>query len=301
MKSPIYHTRKVTIVGAGAVGSTFAYALMQAGIAEEIAILDKDTDQAEGQVLDLAHGLQFTPQVSIHTATSEDYADSQVIVITAGAKQKPDESRLNLLKRNRTIIQSIMDDIMAQNSQAIVVIIGSGTVLDSARFRYLLGKHCGVNSQNVHSYILGEHGDSEVAAWSLTHIGGVPMNDYCKLCGQCGGKWREHREDIAEQVRQSAYHIIGYKGATYFAVGLALVRIVQSILRNEHSVLTVSIRLQGEYDIDNVTLSVPCLVAAGGIERIIDSDLADNELEALKKSAVVLRKTLDDLDGASPE
>jgi L-lactate dehydrogenase len=324
MKSPIYHTRKVTIVGAGAVGSTFAYALMQAGIAEEIAILDKDTDQAEGQVLDLAHGLQFTPQVSIHTATPEDYADSQVIVITAGAKQKPDESRLNLLKRNRTIIQSIMDDIMAQNSQAIVVIvsnpvdilthialehsgwpreriIGSGTVLDSARFRYLLGKHCGVNSQNVHSYILGEHGDSEVAAWSLTHIGGVPMNDYCKLCGQCGGKWREHREDIAEQVRQSAYHIIGYKGATYFAVGLALVRIVQSILRNEHSVLTVSIRLQGEYDIDNVTLSVPCLVAAGGIERIIDSDLADNELEALKKSAAVLRKKLDDLDGASPE
>ncbi len=318
-----YRSRKIAIVGAGAVGSTFAYALMQAGVAEDIALIDQNSDLAAGQVLDLAHGLPFTPSVSIHPGTREDYADSQVIVITAGAKQKPDESRLNLLKRNRAIMQSIMSDIVDSGSRAVVVVvsnpvdilthiarehsgwprervIGSGTVLDSARFRYLLGEHCGVNTQNVHSYILGEHGDSEVAAWSLTHIGGVPMDDYCSICGKCGGDWRDHRRAIAKKVRESAYHIIGYKGATFFAVGLALVRIVRGILRNENSVLTVSVGLEGEYGIKDVTLSVPCIVGGGGIQRIIAAELADDELVGLQKSASVLKKTLNDLtDGAT--
>ncbi len=313
-----WQSRKVVVVGAGAVGSTFAYALMQAGIAEEIAILDLNREHAEGQVLDLAHGLPFTNPVSIRLGTPEDYADAQVVVVTAGAKQKPGESRLDLLRRNAAIMRQIMAEIVERQSQAIVLVvsnpvdiltqvaldacdrsrlrvIGSGTVLDSIRFRYLLGLHCGVNSQNVHSYILGEHGDSELAAWSMTHIGGVRMDDYCRVCQKCAGDSEQQRKRIAEEVKNSAYHIINYKGATWFAVGLALVRIVRAILRNERSVLTVSTRLEGEYGISGVCLSVPCIVGSRGIEEIIVANLADSEQEALENSAAILRKSLDEL------
>ncbi len=313
-----WQSRKVAIVGAGAVGSTFAYALMQAGVADEIAILDVNREHAEGQVLDLAHGLPFTNPVSIRVGEPKDYADAQVIAITAGAKQKPGESRLGLLKRNAAIIRQIMADIVEQQSEAIVLVvsnpvdiltqvaldacdqsrqrvIGSGTVLDSIRFRYLLGLHCGVNNQNVHSYILGEHGDSELAAWSMTHIGGVRMDDYCRACQKCGDDSEQQRQRIAEEVKNSAYHIINYKGATWFAVGLALVRIVRAILRNERSVLTVSTRLEGEYGLNDVCLSVPCIVGSGGIEEIIVAKLAKNEQKALKNSAAVLRKSLAEL------
>lgn len=312
------NARKVVVVGAGDVGASFAYALAQDGVASEIALIDARPEQAEGQALDLAHGLPFLTPVNIHAGDSSDYANADVIVITAGSKQKPGESRLNLLARNVAIMKSIMDDIMAQNSPAVIVVVsnpvdiltyvaqqhngwsrsrilGSGTVLDSSRFRYLLSRHCGVDVRNMHAYILGEHGDSEIAAWSMTHVGGMPMSDYCAICGECDD-WQTVREAIVEQVRRSAYHIIDYKGSTCYGIGLALVRIVGAILRDEHSVLTVSCRLDGEYGLRDVCLSVPCIVSRKGVQRIIAGNLTEAEKEGLAKSAAVLRATLDELN-----
>ena len=313
-------TRKVVIVGAGDVGASFAYALAPSGLAESIALVDLNTDLAKGQALDLAHGLPFLPPVDIHAGTAEDYADAAVIVITAGAKQRPGESRLDLLGRNAAIISGIMDEIVAHGSPAIVVVVsnpvdilthvalrrsgwprqrvfGSGTVLDSARFRYLLSRHCRVDARNVHAYILGEHGDSEVAAWSMTHVAGMPIADYCAVCGRCGG-WEQAKEEIVKQVRDSAYHIIGYKGSTCYGIGLALVRIVGAVLRNERSVLSVSGLMDGAFGLRDVTLSVPCIVGAQGIEQIVTGRLTDEEMVALHQSAAVLRQTLAALDAS---
>ncbi|NLF86775.1 MAG: L-lactate dehydrogenase [Lentisphaerae bacterium] len=313
-------TRKVVIVGAGDVGASFAYALAPSGLAESIALVDLNTDLAKGQALDLAHGLPFLPPVDIHAGTAEDYADAAVIVITAGAKQRPDESRLDLLGRNAAIISGIMDEIVAHGSPAIVVVVsnpvdilthvalrrsgwprqrvfGSGTVLDSARFRYLLSRHCRVDARNVHAYILGEHGDSEVAAWSMTHVAGMPIADYCAVCGRCGG-WEQAKEEIVKQVRDSAYHIIGYKGSTCYGIGLALVRIVGAVLRNERSVLSVSGLMDGAFGLRDVCLSVPCIVGAQGIEQIVTGRLTDEEMAALHQSAAVLRQTLAALDAS---
>ena len=313
-------TRKVVIVGAGDVGASFAYALAPSGLAESIALVDLNTDLAKGQALDLAHGLPFLPPVDIHAGTAEDYADAAVIVITAGAKQRPGESRLDLLGRNAAIVSEIMDAIVVSGSRAAVVIVtnpvdilthvalrrsgwprqrvfGSGTVLDSARFRYLLSRHCRVDARNVHAYILGEHGDSEVAAWSMTHVAGMPIADYCAVCGRCGG-WEQAKEEIVKQVRDSAYHIIGYKGSTCYGIGLALVRIVGAVLRNERSVLSVSSLMDGAFGLRDVTLSVPCIVGAQGIEQIVTGRLTDEEMVALHQSAAVLRQTLAALDAS---
>jgi L-lactate dehydrogenase len=309
--------RKVVIVGAGDVGSTFAYALAQSGLAEEIALIDKNRDFAKGQVLDLAHGNPFFPTVKIKEGSSTDYRDAHVIIIAAGSKQRPGESRLDLLHRNASIMREIVKDIVKNESGATVVVVsnpvdiltyvalkestwerarilGSGTVLDSARFRYLLSHHCKVDVHNVHAYILGEHGDSEFVAWSLAHVAGMSMNDYCPICGGCED-WRTEREKILEAVRKSAYHIINYKGATYFAVGLALTRIVGAILRNERSVLTVSTLLNGEYGVKDVCLSVPGIMTQRGVERIIEGSLSPQESESLRHSASVLRKVIAEL------
>jgi L-lactate dehydrogenase len=307
----------VVIVGAGAVGSTFAYTLAQNGLADEIALIDLNRELAEGQVLDLVHGLPFLPTVEIYQGEKSDYTDAHVIVITAGAKQRAGESRLDLLQRNATIIESTVDDIVGQHSQAVIVVvsnpvdvltyvaqersgwprgrvIGSGTVLDSARFRYLLSHHCGIDVHNVHAYVLGEHGDSELAAWSMTHLAGIPIDEYCRICGRCSD-WMAERREMEKAVRRSAYHIIDYKGATYFAVGLALVRIVGAILRNQRSVLTVSTVLDGEYGLANVSLSVPSIVSQSGVERILEADLSPEEQEALSRSASVLRDAIVEL------
>jgi len=307
-------TRKVVVVGAGDVGASFSYALLQSGTAESIVLIDARKELAEGQALDLAQGLPFVPTTVVRAGSADDYADASVIVITAGSKQKPGEPRLNLLARNTHIIGQIMDEIKAHKSQAIIVvtsnpvdvltyaaikrtgwprsrIMGSGTVLDSARFRYLLSKHCGVDVRNVHAYILGEHGDSEVPAWSMTNLAGMAMDDYCPACHKCGD-WGKEKNRIVTEVRDSAYHIIAAKGSTCFAIGLALVRIVEAILRNEHSVLTVSTLLDGEYGLNDVCLSVPCIVSQTGVERIIEGKLTDGERAALHSSASVIKKSL---------
>jgi len=311
---PNWKSRKVVVVGAGAVGSTFAYALAQKGLAEEIDLIDASHDFAEGQALDLAHGLPYYPPVQIRVGEKQDYGDAQVIVITAGAKQAPGETRLALVKKNAAIIGSIVDEIVEQDSQAVILVasnpvdiltyvalkrsgwpkgrvIGSGTVLDSARFRYLLSQHCEVDVSNVHAYFLGEHGDSEFPAWSMTHIAGVAIDDYCPLCNKCQA-WQAEREKITQTVKESAYHIINSKGATYFAIGMALVRIVGTILQDQRSVLPVSTFLDGEYGLHNVCLGVPCVVGQGGVKQIVDAPLLPDEETALSKSAFILQDVL---------
>jgi L-lactate dehydrogenase len=314
----LWKSRKVVIVGSGAVGSTFAYALAQKGLAEQICLLDANPEYAEGQALDLAHGLPFYPSVQIRAGDSRDFADAQVIVITAGAKQAPGESRLNLLQKNAAIIETIVDEIVAYQSQAVLLVasnpvdiltqvalkrsgwtknrvIGSGTVLDSARFRYLISQHCKVDVGNVHAYILGEHGDSEVAAWSMTHVAGVPIDRYCPQCSSCID-WKGERERIFREVKESAYHIINYKGSTYFGIGMSLVRIVGTILQDQNSVLTVSTYLEGEYGLKEVCLGIPSIVGQGGVKRIVQTELYPEEQSALIHSAQTLKNNIASLD-----
>jgi L-lactate dehydrogenase len=316
-----WRERKVVIVGAGAVGSTFAYALAQTGFADIIVLLDQNQELMKGQVLDLKHGLPFSPTIIIREGSQADYHDAHVIVITAGAKQQPGESRLTLLKKNIPIIEHIALDIAAESSQAVIVVVsnpvdlltyeiikkldplqgrvfGSGTFLDSARFRYLLSQHCGIDVHNVHAYILGEHGDSEFAPWSMTHIAGMPIDQYCLICNKCDDLKKEQQK-IEDEVRDSAYHVIDYKGSTNFAIGLALVQIVAAIIRDQHSVLTVSTLLNGEYGLYDVCISVPCILSRYGVERIIEERLTEDELQALVHSAHVLRKTYEEVHNVS--
>jgi len=308
--------RKVVVVGAGAVGATYCYALAQSGLADEIIIIDKNEDLADGQVSDLVHGQPFFPTVGIRRGSKADYTNANLIVITAGAAQKPGETRLDLMKKNVAIVGSIAEDIATQDSHGVMLIvtnpvdvltyvaikrsgwernrvIGSGTVLDSARFRHFVSHHCNVDVHNVHAYILGEHGDSELAAWSMTHIGGISIDNYCPMCGGCEG-WQAERKNIEQKVRESAYHIINAKGSTHFAVGLALVKISSSVLRKQNSLLTVSAMVDGEYGLRDVCLSVPCVISDIGIARIIDSKLADEEMKLLHNSAAVLRQAIEE-------
>ncbi|MEN6617337.1 MAG: L-lactate dehydrogenase [Syntrophorhabdus sp.] len=306
--------RKVVVIGAGAVGSTFCFALAQSGLADEIVVVDNNEKLAQGQVLDLAHGQSFFPTVFIRTGDKTDYRDAKVIVITAGKAQRPGETRLELVNGNALIVASVMKNIVEQKSDAVVVvvsnpvdlmtwvalkssgwdkgrIIGSGTVLDSARLRYLLSTFCDVDVHNVHGYVLGEHGDSEFIAWSMTNLAGIQIDTYCPMCGRCSD-WGRERSLMQENVRNSAYHIIDYKGATYFAVSLALVMITGAILRGQMSVLTVSTMLQGEFGINDVCLSVPSIISTQGVQKIIKSPLPDVEFEALKQSADSLKSVI---------
>jgi L-lactate dehydrogenase len=260
--------------------------------------------------------LPYYPPVQISVGNKKDYANASVIVITAGAKQNPGETRLDLLQKNASMVEAIVDDIVTENSQAILVVatnpvdvltyvalkrsgwpkgrvIGSGTVLDSARFRYLISQYCNVDVGNVHAYILGEHGDSELPAWSLTHVAGIPIDEYGPKYGS--GDWSAERERIVREVKESAYHIINYKGATYYAIGMALVRIVGAILQDQDSVLTVSTLLDGEYGIRDVCLGIPCVVGQRGVMKIVEAALSTEEEKALQRSAATLREALKNL------
>lgn len=312
MKS--HTSNKVVIIGAGYVGSTTAYTLMQSGLVSELALIDIDVKKAEGEVMDLNHCLSFTKPMTIKVGSYKDCKDADLIIMTAGPSIQPGGTRLDLAKQNAKIMSSIMHEIVQHTTEAIILvatnpvdiltqiavesvgydpkkIIGSGTVLDSARFRYILSQHCKVDARNVHGYILGEHGDSEVAAWSLTNIAGAPLDDYCIHCQEtCQGI---DKVDILNQVKNAGYHIIDRKVATYYGVSTAIKRIAEAILRNEHSILTVSSLLQGEYGIDNIAMSVPTIVSSAGIHQIVELKLSLEESALLKKSGDVLKGILD--------
>lgn len=308
---------KVAIVGAGDVGSTTAYTLMQTGVASEIALIDIDREKAEGEEMDLSHGSAFVKPVDIYAGTYEDCWDADVVVITAGASQKPGETRLELLERNVDIFQDMVPQITEQISPETVLlvvtnpvdvlayvtwqvsdlpyerVIGSGTTLDTARFKQVLGEYCDVATQNVHAYVIGEHGDSEVAVWSSAHLAGVSFDEYCEMTARDSDD--ETKADITEEVRGAAYEIIEKKGATYYAIGLAAADIVEALIRDEDTIMTVSTLMQGQYGLEDVYLSLPCVVNRQGIRNVLELGLTDEEHEQLQKSASVLQGTLDDL------
>lgn len=307
--------KKVAIVGSGFVGSTTAYTLMLSGLVSEIILVDVNKDKAEGEVMDMNHGMPFVRPVRIYSGEYSDCTDSEIVIITAGAGQKPGETRLDLVHKNAAIFKSIISEITKYNKDCILLVvtnpvdiltyvtlkksgfpknkvIGSGTVLDTARFRYLLGEHVSVDSRNVHAYIIGEHGDTEVPAWSITNIAGIPMDNYCGTFNQCDSM---SKLTIYENVKNAAYKIIERKGATYYAIALAVRRIVEAILRDENSILTVSSLIEGHYGLSDVVLSLPTVVNKNGIDRIIDLPLNESEQDALIKSGNSLKEVIKEL------
>jgi L-lactate dehydrogenase len=267
-------------------------------------------------VLDLNHGLFFAPPVKIHAGNYDDCRGAGVVVITAGASQKPGQSRLDLVGANVGIVRSVMHEVAVRTRDAVVVVVtnpvdvltyfaisasdlpeervmGSGTVLDSARLRYLLGQIYRVDERNIHAYVAGEHGDSEVCLWSTAQIGAMKLDEFCQTCHDRGA--RLDKDAVQQRVRDSAYHVIESKGATYYAVSLALERIVGAILRNERSVLPVSAMVRGLYGIEDVCLSVPRVVGAEGAGDAMVAGLDDDEVRGLQQSAVALRSVIDEV------
>jgi len=309
-------SRKVAIVGTGQVGSTFAFALMISGLATSIVLIDHDAERAEGHVMDLNHGLSFVQPSRIYTGDYQDCKDAGIVVVTAGAAQKPGETRLELVRKNTDIFKTVIPEIVRYNPRILLIVsnpvdvltyvalkvsnypmnrvIGSGTALDTARFRYLLSRRCGVDPRNVHAYIIGEHGDSEVPVWSGASMGGVSFLDFCTVCQkECP---QDEREEIFNQVKNAAYEIIKKKGATYFAIALVLVRIAGSILRDENSVLTASALVEGYYDVSDICLSVPVILNRNGISKILTIELDESEIKKLQASAAVLKDVIRTLD-----
>lgn len=305
--------KKITVVGAGFVGSTTAYTLMLSGLVSEIVMIDANTEKSEGEVMDMNHGMPFVRPVRIYNGSYSDCAGSDIVIITAGAGQKPGETRIDLVNKNTAIFKDIINQVTKYNQDCILLIvtnpvdiltyvtyklsgfpknkvIGSGTVLDTARFRYLLGDHTGIDTRNIHAYILGEHGDTELATWSLANIAGIPMTQYCSMCEGC--KDSISRKEIFENVKNAAYDIIKKKGATYYAVALAVRRIVEAIVRNENSILTVSSLLEGHYGLNDICLSVPTIVNSNGIERIIEVPVDESEAGLLRNSANSLKEII---------
>lgn len=304
---------KVGLIGAGMVGASFAYALVQRGLANELILIDADQGRAEGEAMDLNHGLPFVRPMRIAAAGYEQLAGCEVVVITAGANQRPGETRLDLLQRNTDVFRNIVPQIVAANPDSIIVIatnpvdiltavaaeiaqlpagriIGSGTILDTARFRYLLGDYYGVDSRSVHAYIIGEHGDTELALWSLANIGGVRLYDFVGANGR--GYDRANMEAIFEQTRTAAYEIIRRKKATYYAIGLGLLTIVEAILRDQHTVMTVSSPLHGQYGVSGIALSLPSIIGRQGIEAVLNLPINEAEQEAFRHSALTLKERL---------
>ncbi len=309
--------QKAAIIGCGFVGSSSAFTLMQSGMFSELILIDADEARAEGEAMDLSHGLPFSKPMTIRAVGYEDLADCAIIIITAGAGQKPGETRLDLVHKNVNIFKSIIPQIVRYNREAILLVVsnpvdilsyaawklsgfpshrvlGSGTVLDTARLKYLLGEHLDVDSRSVHAVIVGEHGDSELAVWSGANVSGVPLDHFCELRGHFDHAAADNR--LYQEVRDSAYEIISRKGATYYGVAMAVSRIATCIVRNEHSVLPVSNLVHGLYGLDDLYLSFPAVVGREGVETSLDIPLAPEEQEKLLRSAGTLREVIRSLD-----
>jgi L-lactate dehydrogenase len=300
MTHEIHHPVRVAIVGVGNVGATFAFSLLNSGLATEIVLIDANTARAEGEAMDLNHAVPLSQSTRIWAGSMADTAGALLTVITAGSAQKPGETRLDLAGRNVNILRTLIHDV-AKNPVDILTyaaikisgfppnqVFGSGTILDTARFRYLLSQHFGVDPRSVHGYIIGEHGDSEVPVWSLANIAGMRLPVFCQQNNfTCQD---QVLDDIFQQTRDAAYQIIQRKGATYYAIAVGLTKIAEAIIRDQNTVLSVSSLINDYYGIQDVCFSLPSVVDRGGVERILRLELSDRELEGLQKSAVVLKE-----------
>ena len=296
---------KVSVIGAGFVGSTTAYTLMMKGIASEIVLVDVAAEKAEGEALDIKQGVPFAPNVKVYSGDYSATAGSDLVIITAGTNQKPGETRLDMVSRNAAIMTGIAGEIAkyAPNAIALIIanpvdvmarvfeevsgfprkrVIGSGTNLDSARFRYILATRLGVDPHDVHGYILGEHGDSEFVAWSTVNVAGMNIDETEKEFGE------QDREGIENKTKNAAYEIISRKGATYYAIAMSAARISEAIIRNEHAIIPLSVRMTGEYGLNDVYISLPTVVGEHGIEKVLTPSLTDEEIVKIQNSAKIL-------------
>ena len=316
VEKSVVNQRKIAIIGCGFVGASCAFALMQSGMFSEMVLIDVDKSRAEGEAMDISHGTPFAKPSKIYAGDYDDITDAAIIVITAGANQKPDETRLDLVHKNVKIFQSIIPKIRERDCHGILLVvsnpvdiltfvaaklsgftenrvIGSGTVLDTARLKRAVSEHLTVDSRSVHAFIIGEHGDSEIAAWSGANISGIPLSDFCELRGHYAHE--ENTARIAEEVKNSAYEIIEKKQATYYGIAMSVKRICEVILRDEKSILPVSSMMYGEYGISDVALSMPAIVGKNGLETKVPIPLSRDELERLQQSASMLRDVLDEV------
>lgn len=310
------NSRKVAVVGCGFVGAASAFALMESGLFSEMVMIDALHEKAEGEALDISHGQPFAKPMKIYAGGYVDLADAAVIVVTAGAGQKPGETRLDLVKKNVSIFKQVIPKIAEYNQDGILLIVanpvdiltytaaklsgfpknrvfGSGTVLDTARLKFLLGEYLQVDSRSVHAFIIGEHGDSEIAVWSNANVSGVPLTRFCEMRGHFDHEGMMQR--ISENVKNSAYEIIQKKGATYYGIAMSVRRICEAIVRDEKSVLPVSSIQDGAYGIKGLALSMPAIVGKHGMEGIVPIALNEAEKNALWASADTLQKVIDDV------
>ena len=307
------NTRKVVIIGCGFVGAACSFSLMQSGLFSEMVLIDADRAKAEGEALDINHGVPFAKPIKIYAGNYDDINDASIVVVTAGANQKEGETRLDLVKHNIDIFNSIIPEIKKREYKGILLIvsnpvdilttvaiklsglpekrvIGSGTVLDTARLKYELGNHLNVDSRSIHAFIIGEHGDSEIAAWSSANVSGIPLQKFCEMRGYSNHD--NEMQKIAENVKNSAYEIIKRKKATYYGVAMAVKRICEAIVRDEKSIMPISSIMHGEYGIDDVALSMPAIIGKDGIETHVPIQLSEDEIKNLQKSANTLQNIL---------
>ncbi|MCI9136221.1 MAG: L-lactate dehydrogenase [Lachnospiraceae bacterium] len=309
--------RKAAVIGCGFVGSAIAFTLMQSRLFSEIVLLDADFDKADGEAMDIAHGVPFAGQMKVYAGGYEHMADAAVIILTAGANQKPNETRLDLVHKNTAILKNIIPEIVKCDFKGILLIvsnpvdiltyaavklsgfsenrvIGSGTVLDTARLKYALSEYLAVDSRSIHSFIIGEHGDSEIAAWSSTNVSGIPLDDFCEMRGHFNHA--EAMRQIAENVKNSAYEIIAKKHATYYGIAMAVRRICECIVRDEKSILPISSIQHGNYGIHEIALSMPAIVGVNGVETHVPISLNAEETKSLLYSAETLENMIQELD-----
>ncbi len=310
---------KIGIVGSGLVGSTAAYALVMSGIGREIVLVDKNAERAQAEADDLFHAVPFAAPMEIVAGDYGALAGSRVVVIGAGVNQRPGETRMQLLERNAAVFHDVVPQVIKAAPEAVLVVatnpvdvtthltariaaehgipatrvLGSGTTLDSARFRALLSRRLGIDAHNIHGYVVGEHGDSEVLTWSLVTVGGIPLDEFCR---QRGIDMSEAaRAEIDEGVRRAAYHIINGKGATYYGIGSALARIIDIILHDQRAILTVCAPAAEVAGVRDVTVSLPRLVGGAGVLDNFPLPLNAAEQEQLRQSAAVVRAAIDHL------
>lgn len=308
---------KIVVVGAGHVGATIAYTIMLGGLFSHIVIIDINNKKAEGNALDISHGVSFVKPVKVTAGDYSECTDADIVIITAGENQAPGESRLDLLKKNVVITKEIVESVMKYAPDDIILltvtnpvdiltyvtfkvsglpknqVLGSGTVLDTSRLKFMISRRTGIDARNCHTYIIGEHGDSEVAAWSITNIGGMSMHEFCRFTGKCS---LEDLDKMYSEVKNSAYEIIEKKGATHYAIAVAVEKIVECIAGDENSILTVSSVFDGQYGLEDVALSVPTKVGGDGIEKILEVPFGRDEMKGLRDSAATLRKMIKEIE-----
>ena len=315
------HSRmKIGIIGCGMVGSASAFALVMSGVGREIVMVDLDRKRAEAEANDIYHAVPFAHPLKVRAGDYHDLAGARVVIIAAGVGQKPGETRLHLLQRNAEVFHKIVPAVIRESPDAVLLVvtnpvdamthiathfaagfglaqgrvIGSGTTLDTARFRALVGTHFGIDPHYVHAYVIGEHGDSEVLAWSQATIAGLSLDEFAKVHGTPLAA--DARQEVDDKVRHAAYHIIAGKGATYYGIGSAVARIVDVILHDQRAILTICTSVSGVPDCEGVTLALPHLVGGDGSLATIPLQLDDAEHEGLRRSAAILREAIESLN-----